>query len=313
MPIVRCPTHKIPYNDENPRGCPACAREYEGTAGETDVMRELARASRIARGVEEPPASKAPPVVEIIQALREPTPPAPEPPSALASLLRHARARRFVTAGCIAIAVLLLVLIAVSGPRYVDAPSPPPSAGTLLPLPLETGVPIPTAFSVLGTQAPLAVPDAPQLARYDYGTELTVDGLNGVVYALTFSVPNRTWKGLSVGEPEQTVRGALALLGVPRELEADPGPALTTVSGYRVYPSLQRRPRRTLRVEVRPPNGCFDVDVDLQPRIAGLLLKGSDRYAVVGRGDAEPEWVSTRIRVLHRAVAGPYAQRANCR
>ena len=32
MPLVRCPTHKIPYNDENPRGCPACAREKEGAA-----------------------------------------------------------------------------------------------------------------------------------------------------------------------------------------------------------------------------------------------------------------------------------------
>ncbi|MBE0592768.1 MAG: hypothetical protein IH616_10265, partial [Gemmatimonadales bacterium] len=181
-------------------------------------------------------------------------------------------------------------------------------------LPIEPNGPVTTAFAVLGTQQPEVVPEARQLARYSYGTELTVDALNDAIYAITMSLPNRTWKGVPVGEPEHTVRGALALLGVPEELPAGPTPALTTISGYRVYPSLAERPRRTLRVKVRPPNGCFDVDVELQPRIAGLLLTGSHRYAVVGRGDVEPEWVSTRVRVVNRSLTGPYAQRAaDCR
>src|SRR5690349_8080470 len=63
MPLVRCPIHNIPYNSDNPRGCPACAREREGAT--STVAQELARVSRATRGV-------APPV--------EPAPPPPEPP-----------------------------------------------------------------------------------------------------------------------------------------------------------------------------------------------------------------------------------------
>jgi len=313
VPIVRCPIHKIPYNDENPRGCPACAREREGGAPEGDVMRELARVSRVARGLEEPPLPKGAPVVEIFQALREPTEPTPDAPTPLERLMDVVRSRRIVAFGTASIAVLLVILVLVSGPRYVEAPDPPPAAGDLRLLPIEPGTPITTAFSILGTQPPQATPDAPQLARYHYGTELAVDALNDVVYAITFSLPNRNWRGLSIGEPEQTVRGALALLGVPRELAQGPDPGLSTISGYRVYPSLDQRPTRTLRVEVRRPNGCFDVDVELRPRIAGLLLKGTDRYAVVGRGDVQLQWVSTRVRVVDRSVTGPYAQSAGCR
>ena len=313
MPIVRCPIHKIPYNDENPRGCPACAREREGGAPESDVMRELARVSRVARGLEEPAPPKGAPVVEIFQTLHEPAERPPDAPTPLERLLQAARSRRFVVFGTASIAVLLVILVLVSGPRYVEAPDPPLAAGDLRPLPLETGAPITTAFAILGTQPPAAAPDAPQLARYGYGTELAVDALNDVIYAITFSLPNRTWEGLSIGEPEQTVRGALALLGVSRELAQGPDPGLSTISGYRVYPSLDRRPSRTLRVEVRPPNGCFDVDVVLRPRVAGLLLRGNERHAVVGRGDVALQWVSTRVRVVNRSVAGPYAQSAGCR
>lgn len=313
MPIVRCPIHKIPYNDGNPRGCPACARERQGGAAESDVMRELARVSRVARGLEEPPPPKGAPVVEIFEALREPAAPPPDPPGALARLARLVRARRFVTVGTASIAVLLVVLALISGPRYVEAPDPPEPIDDLRPLPIEPGAPITNAFAVLGTQPPEAVPDAPQLARHDYGTGLSVDALNDVIYAITFSLPNRAWRGVSVGAPEQTVLGALALLGVPHELAQSPAPEATTVSGYRVYPSLDQRPTRTLRVAVRPPNGCFDVDVDLRPRVSGLLLRGADRLAVVGRNDVEPAWVSTRVRVINRSVTGPYAQGAGCR
>src|SRR5882672_6653427 len=67
MPLVRCPIHNIPYNSDNPRGCPACAREKEGA--NVGVMEELARASRATRGVPEP-------------LLPPPTTPHPEPPVA---------------------------------------------------------------------------------------------------------------------------------------------------------------------------------------------------------------------------------------
>ena len=51
MAVVRCPIHRIPYNDSNPRGCPACAQEKEG--GAADVMQELARASQMGRRTSE--------------------------------------------------------------------------------------------------------------------------------------------------------------------------------------------------------------------------------------------------------------------
>ena len=79
-----------------------------------------------------------------------------------------------------------------------------------------------------------------------------------------------------------------------------------------MYPSLDERPVRTLRAEVRPPNGCLDVLVDLQPRAIGVLLDGDDRYAVVGRGEPTLDWVVTRIRVVSRAIRGPYAAGVAC-
>ena len=57
--------------------------------------------------------------------------------------------------------------------------------------------------------------------------------------------------------------------------------------------------------EVRPPNGCYDVVVDIQPRAAGLLVDRDRRYAVIGPPAAQFEWVATRVRVINRAVAGP--------
>ena len=102
---------------------------------------------------------------------------------------------------------------------------------------------------------------------------------------------------ITVGDPELTVRGAMAMLGSVQEETPAPPPPPQSVSGYEVYPSLEQRPRRTLRVEVRPPNGCYDVEVDLRPQVAGLLLDGSNRYAVIGKGDVTLEWVSTEARV----------------
>ncbi|HEY2824879.1 MAG TPA: hypothetical protein VGI83_04970, partial [Gemmatimonadales bacterium] len=71
MPLVRCPIHNIPYNSDNPRGCPACAREKEGASA--SVMQELARVSRATRGVTEPvlPPEPAPPAQAPAVAPRE--------------------------------------------------------------------------------------------------------------------------------------------------------------------------------------------------------------------------------------------------
>jgi hypothetical protein len=71
-----------------------------------------------------------------------------------------------------------------------------------------------------------------------------------------------------------------------------------------VYSSLDARPRRTLLVEVRPPNGCYEVQVVLRPQVVGVLLKDSNRYAVIGERDALPEWVSTEVRITSRAEIG---------
>ena len=79
------------------------------------------------------------------------------------------------------------------------------------------------------------------------------------------------------------------------------------MGGYSVY-SFEGRPRRTLLVEVRPPNGCFDVTVDLQPQATGILRDGSQRYVVIGAGSDVPlTWVATRIRITTRRVSGPYS------
>ena len=175
------------------------------------------------------------------------------------------------------------------------------------PLPIEPNQPISNVFALLGTQAPQSVPGAARLARYSYGTDLYIDAINDRVYAITVGVTNRTWHGLSVGAPERTATGTLALLGVVREDDAAPVPPPLEVSGYRVYQSLDSRPRRLLRVEVRSPNGCFDAEITLRPQTVGLLLKGENRYAVLGKGsDVEPEWVVTQIRVVDRRVSGPY-------
>jgi hypothetical protein len=306
MALVRCPIHKIPYNDENPRGCPACARE-KGGADQSDVMKELARVSRSARGNDKQhlpePLKDQPQVTWTIT---------PQPKEAadsrgpLTRVLDTFRERPALGVAVALLPVLLVVAIATSGPRFVPAIDPPPYAGSVRPLPIEPGQPISAVFAMLGTQAPRSVPGAERLARYSYGTDLYIDAINERVYAITVGVSNRTWRGLSVGAPERTVTGTLALLGAVREGEAASVAPPLEVSGYHVYQSLDSRPRRLLRVAVRPPNGCFDAEVDLRPQTVGLLLKGDERYAVLGKGsDVEPEWVTTQIRVVDRRVAGP--------
>ncbi len=321
MALVRCPIHKIPYNDENPRGCPACAREKAG-ADQLGVMRELARASRASQATPAPSVPPEPPkkearelpagelwrqslarasaITEVVEA--------PEREGFLGSFAGFGDSRRRLIVGWGLIAVLTLLLILTSGPRYIEAPHPPPPSAQPRPLILEPFAPVTDVFSILGPQEPQAVADAPQLARHSYGTDFYVDALNRRVYAVTLEVGSRSWRGLQVGQPERTVEGMLAMLGPVRRAGSESTRQPQEIGGYLVFPSLEERPRRTLLVEVRPPNGCFDVTVDLQPQTAGILRRGSRRYAVIGEGsDAPLTWVATRIRITTRRISGPYA------
>ena len=103
MTLVRCPIHKIPYNDENPRGCPACAREREGGGQDSSVMKELARASQTKR-----PSVATPAPMEFDMPVTSP-PRAPTP-----GVPRFTRALHFIKDRqnlSIAGAVILLLII----------------------------------------------------------------------------------------------------------------------------------------------------------------------------------------------------------
>jgi hypothetical protein len=179
------------------------------------------------------------------------------------------------------------------------------------PLAVNPNTPIQVVFTALGNKPPRPNPDSPRTARYSYGADLKVDAINGLVYAITLRIPNRSWRGLYAGMDQQKAEGTLARLGTPRE-EGSTDPPARVISDYVTYPSLEDRPKRTLRAEVRPPNGCFDVIVDLQPQAIGLLQDGEERFAVVARvGDAY-RWVVTQIRVVSRSMTGPYAAGPSC-
>ncbi|GBD33307.1 hypothetical protein HRbin33_02290 [bacterium HR33] len=303
MALVRCPKHDIPYSDENPRGCPACALEREKPE-QASVMRELARASRALRTGTPTQVPKRP-SVEIITPITPP-PKAPEvKPTMLERLRWQVRRRPIQAIGIPLILVLLGLLVFRSRPKFVEQPHPALFSGEVLPLPIEPGQPITAVFAILGTQPPRPHPEARVLERYYYGADLVIDALNRVVYSIDLRVPSRSWKGLRVGMNRQNAEGALALLGVPRETSAPESARADTVGGYVVYPSLEDRPRQSLKVEVRPPNGCFDVAVDLQPRVVGLVRDARREYAAVGPPGAPLDWVVTRITVTSRAMPGP--------
>ncbi|HWP39042.1 MAG TPA: hypothetical protein VNL18_15955 [Gemmatimonadales bacterium] len=312
MPLVRCDKHGIPYNSDNPRGCPACAQEKEG-GDRAQIMRELARASQAGRrssaqtvrALEEAAEQLAGRMAEPVTT--QPRAPVAEP-AWLDRLRDFARRQPVQAVGIPLIVVLLLAIVFRSGPSFVAQPSPPPVEAEARPLAIEPGTAISTVFTVLGVQPPRAHPEARTLERYQYGTDLTVDALNGAVYALTLDVPSMSWRGLRVGTPERTAEGTLALLGIATEPAPPTAPRADTIGGYVVYPSLDGRPLRRLRVEVRPPNGCFDVLVDIRPRAVGFVQRGERSYAAVGPTKALPERVVTRVMVVNRAVAGPFGE-----
>ena len=329
MALVRCPTHKIPYNDATPRGCPACAQE-KGDGGTAHVMKELARVSQSPKritGAELPPESRssgaegpaarasresrpAPPEFGV-PVTQQPRIPEPEV-RRLTGLGEVIRGQRFVTVGSLTVVALALFLFATSGPKFAEEPSPPAMVGPARPLAIAPDDPVGVAFSLLGPIDAEANPTTRALARYDYGSDLVVDAMNGLVYALTFMVANRSWQGLQVGIERRQAEGALALLGPVQELETALDARADTVAGYVVYRSLDARPRRMYAAEVRPPNGCYDVTVDVQPRAIGTLATGGRKLAVVARAGGPIEWVVTRVCAVSRSMEGPYAGDAVC-
>jgi hypothetical protein len=325
MALVRCPKHKIPYNDENPRGCPACAREKSGDR--KSLMQELARAQQPATKLhtsgQAAPEAQPRMTRETGYPLRAPVPhplavttPPKQPTSgegAAGKIWRKVGYRRFYVAGGALIVMLVAVLWLTSGPRFTPGVNPAPVADAdVRPLPLDPNAPIALVFAALGTKSPQQNPDDQRLFRYTYGSHMVVDALDGSVYSVTLRVPNRSWHGLRVGMNEQRTMGELALLGAPQEVEVADGDRGQIVGGYVVYSSLEARPRRRLEARVRPPNGCFDVIVDLQPRAIGSVDVGEQRYVAVSREGAPPDWVVTRIRIVSRSMAGPYAAGPAC-
>jgi hypothetical protein len=209
--------------------------------------------------------------------------------------------------------VLGAFLLLTAGPRFTPGISPPvlPDADAR-PLPLNPNTPITLAFSALGTNPPQQNPDDSRLFRYTYGSDLVVDAVGGRIYAITLRIPNRSWRGIRPGQDQRRAEGELALLGNPEEIAVSTPPAGPPLAGYVVYNSLDSRPSRTLRAVVRPPNGCFDVLVELRPRVIGTIQDGEQRYVAVAEEGGSPVWVVTQIRIVSRSMHGPYAAAPAC-
>ena len=312
MAVVRCPRHNIPYNDRNPRGCPACFAEGQGESADAAIMRQLARASRAMPQ----PADPGPATSDRDRASWPPPVTAPPrlPTRALGvpeQAWRWIAARHAALGGAAAVAVALFLLWVILRQDFVEVFEPPVPAGAPLPVPVEIHMPIEGVFARLGAQPPALNPDSPDLARYQFGSA-AVDALNGTVYAVTITASDRTWKGVRTGVDEETARGMLALLGGARERAGSAPRAPVTVGGYQVYTTSDDRPRRTLIAEVRPPNGCYDVQVTIAPRSIGRLAQGDGSVVVVAHRGQPITWAVDRLRVVSRALAGPYAGSPAC-
>ncbi|UCD24453.1 MAG: hypothetical protein JSW51_00605 [Gemmatimonadota bacterium] len=327
MALVRCPKHKIPYNDENPRGCPACAREEEGE--QNSLMQELARAQQppgkrasaaervggTAAAKPHPPSgtgARVPTPHPLAVATKPPTPPETVE-SPVQKLLRAATRRRSSVIGGILIVVMAAIVIFTSGPRFSEGTNPAlvPDED-VRPLPLTVDSPIALAFSALGTRSPRENPDDPSLMRYSFGSDLIIDAAGSSIYAVRLRVPNRSIHGLRVGMSRQRAEGELALLAVPQEVTSSTSSPAQIIAGYQVFGSPDARPRVTLAAEVRPPNGCYDVFVDLQPQGIGTVVDGDVSYVAVAREDDPFNWVVTEIRVVSRSRRGPGSSSPAC-
>src|SRR5689334_15677328 len=111
MALVKCPKHKIPYNDANPRGCPACALEKEGGGH----MQELARASQMGKRATSSGGVQAPDLDQPVTSQpRFPLPAARR----FNQLLTRLQTRRNATIAGAAIVSLLLLLALSSRARF---------------------------------------------------------------------------------------------------------------------------------------------------------------------------------------------------
>jgi hypothetical protein len=324
MALIKCTKHGIPYNDDNPRGCPACATAKEGGGG---VMQELARASQTttkppldaekvkAAPKQSKPAQRRETLDELFRGtaatISEEAAGVETLGSRFQGLIDKAGDKKVLKFGL----PLLVALIAFSWftntADYVIQPSPAVVASPL-PFPVEPGTPVEVLFAVLGVQAPQQHPTDRRLARFQYGSDLTVDALNGFVYSITFEVSNRVWQGISVGMSAESALGALALLGDPAETGDRNPPAPEQVGIYQVYNSLEERPFRQFQAAVRPPNGCLDVVVDVRYQAQGVLIDGDDRWIVVGLRAETPTWVATKLVVTDRSVTGTASLPSAC-
>jgi hypothetical protein len=310
MALVRCPKHNVPYNDANPRGCPACHQERQG-GGQATLMRDLARASQGVPRVEIlPPPEADEPVTAVIDqwggsVTQPPRVPTPQP-STWQKLVRLVRANALVFSALGLGIVGVVILWSASRPAFEQQPIPAHIAGDALPFPAQPNVAVAGVFALLGAVPPQINPDSPTLARYDYGRGAVVDVLNGIVYAVTLTTPERAWNGARVGLDETRARGHLALLGEVRQRDV-PSFGGQAVGNYIAYPTLAALPHRVLVTAVRPPNGCFDVEMDLAPQVIGYVTRDDQRFIAVARRGSVPWDVVHRVRVVSRAMAGPYA------
>lgn len=318
MPVVRCPIHKVPYNDENPRGCPACWQEKVGD-DPAGLMRELARASRAIPRVEIlptpdeddlPPMQRLPTGAWPGPVTQPPRVPQPEPTS-WERVQRFLRAHLAAAVTATVALVVVSLLWIISRPTFEESLIPPPAVGEALPFPVQPNTPILGAFALLGPRTPGVHPDSPSLARYDFGSGTTVDVFNGIVYAVTLESPARSWQGNRVGTDERRARGVLSLLGPMTEDEGTAA-APFPFGGYLTYRRMADLPRRRLSAAVRPPNGCYDVQVDLAPQVIGTATRGDENFVAVARRGGEISWVTHRVRVVSRSMRGPYAGAPAC-
>lgn len=287
MALVRCEFHGLLFNTDNPRGCPACDQDKKGKRSEASMMKELARASR---KTDRPADAKSVDTNAI----------SPDRTYSLGGTDR----RRLLIIGIVLAGGLTAALFRLAQPRFIQQPSPNTSNGNVRPLALTPGQPLTVLFSMLGTQPPRTHPTDPAVERYSYGAAFYIDAINGTVYSIDIGVANRSWRGLSVGLRETEVEGKLALLSEPIRT-APRGTTPNVVAGYLTFLSLEDRPTFSLIAEVRPPNGCFDVTVDMQPFSRGVLVRSGRRLAVVGEEGDDLIWVATNIRVADRHRQGP--------
>jgi hypothetical protein len=148
--------------------------------------------------------------------------------------------------------------------------------------------------------------------RYTFGSDLVIDAAGSSIHTIKLRIPTRSWRGLRVGLSRQRAEGELALLGVPQEVTTPSSTSGRVLAGYQVFGSLESRPKYTLLAEVRPPNGCYDVLVDLQPQAIGTIGDGDASYVAVAEEGATLNWVVTEIRVVSRSRPGPDSSRPAC-